>query len=183
MANKMLLRQAAIRSLRRRGVFSSYGYAPHGFSTCEEGFGRETNSLLEEARFEPSVRRKPRPAFGYSRLIMKSLSASDSAPQPRLCDQQAAARWRSRWVEGTIPTVWAFPVKRLFWAVLTVFCSEREGPFFVSSPAIRFAEGRWRGDGPFLEVPHLMAPAIPLCEDRRGARHLGADRAPQTCIR
>ena len=36
----------------------------------------------------------------------------------------------------------AFPVKRLFWVVLTVFCSERERPFFVPSPAIRFAEGR-----------------------------------------
>src|SRR5689334_11879376 len=28
----------------------------------------------------------------------------------------------------------AFPVKRLFWVVLTVFCSERERPFFVPSP-------------------------------------------------
>jgi hypothetical protein len=34
----------------------------------------------------------------------------------------------------------AYPVKRLFWVVLTVFCSERERPFFVPSPAIRFAE-------------------------------------------
>jgi len=34
----------------------------------------------------------------------------------------------------------AFPVKRLFWVVLTVFCSERERPFFVPSPATRFAE-------------------------------------------
>ena len=34
----------------------------------------------------------------------------------------------------------AFPVKRLFWVVLIVFCSERERPFFVPSPAIRFAE-------------------------------------------
>jgi hypothetical protein len=34
----------------------------------------------------------------------------------------------------------AFPVKRLFWVVLTVFCSERERPFFVPLPAIRFAE-------------------------------------------
>jgi hypothetical protein len=40
----------------------------------------------------------------------------------------------------------AFPVKRLFWIVLTVFCSERERPFFVPSPAIRFAE-RGRGQG------------------------------------
>ena len=34
----------------------------------------------------------------------------------------------------------AFPVKRLFWVVLRVFCSERERPFFVPSPAIRFPE-------------------------------------------
>ena len=34
----------------------------------------------------------------------------------------------------------AFPVKRLFWVVVTVFCSERERPFFVPSPAISFAE-------------------------------------------
>ena len=34
----------------------------------------------------------------------------------------------------------AFPVKRLFWVALTVFCSEWERPFFVPSPAIRFAE-------------------------------------------
>jgi hypothetical protein len=34
----------------------------------------------------------------------------------------------------------AFPVKRLFWVVLTVFCSERERPFFVPSPGIRSPE-------------------------------------------
>ena len=34
----------------------------------------------------------------------------------------------------------AFPVKRLFRVVLTVFCSERERPFFVPSPAIRSPE-------------------------------------------
>ena len=34
----------------------------------------------------------------------------------------------------------AFPVKRLFWVVLRVFCSERERPFFVASPAIRSPE-------------------------------------------
>ena len=34
----------------------------------------------------------------------------------------------------------AFAVKRLFWVVLTVFCSERERPFFVPSPAIRFPQ-------------------------------------------
>jgi hypothetical protein len=34
----------------------------------------------------------------------------------------------------------AFPVKRLFWVLLIVLCSERERPFFVRSPAIRFPE-------------------------------------------
>jgi hypothetical protein len=34
----------------------------------------------------------------------------------------------------------AFPVKRLFWVLLIVLCSERERPFFVPSPAIRFPE-------------------------------------------
>src|SRR5437016_2828588 len=42
----------------------------------------------------------------------------------------------------------AFPVKRLFWVVLTVFCSERERPFFVPSPAIRFAERAQGVEGP-----------------------------------
>ena len=39
-----------------------------------------TDSSLEGAGFEPSVPRKPRLAFGYSLLIMKSLSAADSPP-------------------------------------------------------------------------------------------------------
>jgi hypothetical protein len=34
----------------------------------------------------------------------------------------------------------AFRVKRLFWVLLIVLCSERERPFFVPSPAIRFPE-------------------------------------------
>jgi hypothetical protein len=34
----------------------------------------------------------------------------------------------------------AFPVKRLFWVLLTFFCSERGRPFFVPSPAIKLAE-------------------------------------------
>jgi hypothetical protein len=44
------------------------------------------------------------------------------------------------WREQDSNLYGAFPVKRLFWVVLTVFCSERERPFFVPSPAIRFAE-------------------------------------------
>jgi len=34
----------------------------------------------------------------------------------------------------------AFPVKRLLLGLLTVLCSERERPFFIPSPAIRFPE-------------------------------------------
>ena len=34
----------------------------------------------------------------------------------------------------------AFPVKRLFLGFVTVLCSERDRPFFVPSPAIRFPE-------------------------------------------
>jgi hypothetical protein len=45
-----------------------------------------------------------------------------------------------RWREMDSNLYGAFPVKRLFWVVLTVFCSERERPFFVPSPGIRFAE-------------------------------------------
>src|SRR6202030_3596594 len=46
-----------------------------------------------------------------------------------------------RWREMDSNLYGAFPVKRLFWVVLTVFCSERERPFFVPSPAIRSPEG------------------------------------------
>ena len=48
------------------------------------------------------------------------------------CPQQ-----RNRWFADLYG---AFPVKRLFWVLLSVFCSERERPFFVPSPAIRFPE-------------------------------------------
>jgi hypothetical protein len=77
----MLLRQAAIRSLRCRGVFSSYAYAPHGFSTCEGGFGRETDSLLEEDGFEPSVPRKRGP-------LLKSAHQWQRAVHNELCDRR-----------------------------------------------------------------------------------------------
>src|SRR5580693_9851416 len=44
------------------------------------------------------------------------------------------------WGKFAVDLYGAFPVKRLFWVVLTVFCSERERPFFVPSPAIRSPE-------------------------------------------
>ena len=53
---------------------------------------------------------------------------------------EAVRCWTPRWREMDSNLYGAFPVKRLFWVVLTVFCSERERPFFVPSPAIRFAE-------------------------------------------
>jgi hypothetical protein len=50
------------------------------------------DSPLEEAGFEPSVPRKPRPALDYSLLIMKSLSAADSAPRPLLRQPSALGK-------------------------------------------------------------------------------------------
>jgi len=52
----------------------------------------------------------------------------------------AGGRSPKPWVEFAPDLYGAFPVKRLFWVVLTVFCSERERPFFVPSPAIRLPE-------------------------------------------
>ena len=42
---------------------------------------------------------------------------------------------------------------------------------FRSALTPEHAEGGWAGDGPFFEAPRLMAPAIRLRDDRRGARH------------
>jgi hypothetical protein len=50
------------------------------------------------------------------------------------------SQWIRRWRKPDSNLYGAFPVKRLFWVVLTVFCSERERPFFVPSAGIRFAE-------------------------------------------
>jgi hypothetical protein len=36
--------------------------------------------------------------------------------------------------------VWGFSCQAVVLGLLSVFCSERERPFFVPSPAIRFAE-------------------------------------------
>ena len=44
------------------------------------------------------------------------------------------------WGKFAVDLYGAFPVKRLFWVVLRVFCSERVRPFFVPSPAIRSPE-------------------------------------------
>jgi hypothetical protein len=60
----------------------------------------------------------------------------EAGRRSRGSSSQETRRWRKR--DSNL--YGAFPVKRLFWVVLTVFCSERERPFFVPSPAIRFAE-------------------------------------------
>ena len=84
----------------------------------------------------------------------ESRRAAPDADGPRKSGSQRTLCWR----EWDSNLYGAFPVKRLFWVVLTVFCSERERPFFVPSPAIRFAERRWTGDGPFFELQCLTAP-------------------------
>jgi len=44
-------------------------------------------------------------------------------------------------LEGTgFEPVWGFSCQAVVWVVVIVFCSERERPFLVPSPAIRFAE-------------------------------------------
>src|SRR6266576_2519878 len=65
-----------------------------------------------------------------------SVGAARSSSSPR----SRVSQWTRCWRELDSNLYGAFPVKRLFWVVLTVFCSERERPFFVPSPAIRFAE-------------------------------------------
>ena len=44
-------------------------------------------------------------------------------------------------LEGTgFELVWGFPCQVVFFGLLPVLCSEREGLFFIPSPAIRFPE-------------------------------------------
>ena len=57
---------------------------------------------------------------------------------PRIVGPDAALARLQLWFAHDL--YGAFSVKRLFWVVLRVFCSERERPFFVPSPAIRFPE-------------------------------------------
>ena len=42
----------------------------------------------------------------------------------------------------------AFPYQVVVFDLLPVLCSEREGPFFIPSPAIRFAERAEAVKGP-----------------------------------
>src|SRR5215469_4646861 len=43
--------------------------------------------------------------------------------------------------------VWGFPCQTVFFGLLPVLCSEREGPFFIPSPTIRFPERAQWGQG------------------------------------
>ena len=54
-----------------------------------------------------------------------------------------------------------------FWVFLTVLCSERERPFFIPSPAIRFPGARGRGQGtePLAELGGL--PPSVACVSQR----------------
>ena len=47
---------------------------------------------------------------------------------------------RDQWVQVRSGLVWGFSCQAVVLGVLTVFCSERERPFFVPSPAIRSPE-------------------------------------------
>jgi hypothetical protein len=68
-------------------------------------------------------------------------SRGKDAPRPLPSRQNdLPGRSASAGVKFAVDLYGAFPVKRLFWVVLTVFCSERERPFFVPSPAIRSPE-------------------------------------------
>ena len=42
--------------------------------------------------------------------------------------------------EGGFELVWGFPCQVVFFGLLPVLCSEREGPFFIPSPTIRFPQ-------------------------------------------
>ena len=49
--------------------------------------------------------------------------------------------------QGAFPRGWAVDPLIVLWVLLTVLCSERERPFFVPSPAIRFPERAEGGQG------------------------------------
>jgi hypothetical protein len=110
------------------------------------------DSPLEEGGFEPSI-----PGNGEVSWRAESLDVGPGmrhvvrrrgrprfhllgGPLHGTARPNSLRRQTRRWRETDSNLYGAFPVKRLFWVVLTVFCSERERPFFVPSPGIRFAE-------------------------------------------
>jgi hypothetical protein len=62
-----------------------------------------------------------------------------------------------RWREPGSNLYEAFRVKWLFLVLLPVLCSEREKPFFVPSPGIRFAERAEGVKGPNASIAWRLA--------------------------
>jgi hypothetical protein len=69
-----------------------------------------------------------------------------TAPVKCLSDDPRGTRHRARNIAPHTSHE-AFPVKRWFWVLLTVLCSERERPFFVPSPGDQVPGARGRGQG------------------------------------
>jgi hypothetical protein len=61
-------------------------------------------------------------------------------PEQHLKDMTLDEVWAKSFTRRMQTCMGLFLSSGLFWVALTVFCSERERPFFVPSPAIRFAE-------------------------------------------
>jgi hypothetical protein len=103
---------------------------------CYAGGCYECGIALKQSRARSAGR--ARPAAGGSARVASprlfNLGFFDDRATAFVVERPSLRDWKFADLYG------AFPVKRLFWVALTVFCSERERPFFVPSPAIRFAE-------------------------------------------
>src|SRR6202043_436309 len=93
---------------------------------------RKVEELFDEFEAAKGAAKKQAQAHG---LQMSRIPPR--APFPNGIARGRRCRLRSKFAADLYG---AFPVKRLFWVVLRVFCSERERPFFVPSPAIRSPE-------------------------------------------
>src|SRR5260370_30571870 len=89
---------------------------------------------------------RPKPQFPLKQLGWVSIATvavlSTKPDRPNMAPRPAAesSLLTPRWREVDSNLYGAFPVKRLFWVVLTAFCSERDRPFFVPAPGITFPE-------------------------------------------
>src|SRR6202048_4337738 len=70
------------------------------------------------------------PALATLRALRQDGGRPRSQKQDLSGSRKSGSQWTRRWREMDSNLYGAFPVKRLFWVVLTVFCSERERPFF-----------------------------------------------------
>jgi hypothetical protein len=117
------------------------------------GFARDDATATKLDKLEALLAKAPESGDIWLIAEMLSLPAGDRFPTLDLTPQRKKERtlealprqFQARpatpsEVKFAADLYGAFPVKRLFWVVLTVFCSERERPFFVPSPAIRFPE-------------------------------------------